>query len=153
MSRTARLAVSAAIAAFAFAAILLAREIPSRHVKGDPGPQAVPVVSAAIVLAGAAAGFVLDLRQQVQPGASRDAPGWATLIVAAATAVYLLLLTAVGYVVATALFLAGISWYLDRQRHHPPLAHALVAAVAALASWYVFGRLLDVVLPTGPWGF
>lgn len=152
MSRTARLAVSAAIAAFALAAILFARGIPSRHVRGDPGPQAVPLASAAIVLAGAVAGFVFDLRQ-VQPEPARDPAGWATLIVAAATAVYLVLMTGAGYVAATALFLAGISWYLDRERRHSPLAHALVAAVAALASWYVFSRLLEVVLPTGPWGF
>lgn len=152
MSRTARLAVSTALAAFALVAILLAREIPSRHVRGDPGPQAVPVASAAIILAGAAAGVVLEWRQ-VQPEVSPDAPGRVALIVAAATVGFLVLMTVAGYVASTALFLAGISWYLDRQRRHPPLAHALVAVTAALALWYVFGRLLEVVLPTGPWGF
>lgn len=152
MSRTARLAVSAALAAFALAAILLASGIPSRRVRGDPGPQAVPVASAAIVLAGAVTGAVLEWRQ-VQSAVSPPAPGRVALIVAAATVGVLILMTVAGYVVSTALFLTGISWYLDRQRRHPPLAHALVAAAVALASWYVFGRLLDVVLPTGPWGF
>jgi H+/gluconate symporter-like permease len=152
VSRTGRLAVSAALAAFALAAILLARGIPSRHVRGDPGPQAVPVAFAGIVLAGAMAGVVLEWRQ-VRPEESRDAPGQIALTVAAATVGFLMLVTGAGYVASTVLFLAGISWYLDRQRRHPPLAHALVAVTAALALWYVFGRLLEVVLPTGPWGF
>lgn len=152
MSRTARLAVSAALAVFALVAILLAGGIPSRHVRGDPGPRALPVASATIVLAGAAAGVLLDLRRG-QPEAARNATGRSTLVVASATAIYLVVLTGVGYVAATALFLAGVSLYLDRPRRYSPLAHALVAAVAALASWYVFGRLLEVVLPAGPWGF
>jgi hypothetical protein len=152
VSRSARLAVSIALAALALAAMLLARGIPSRHVRGDPGPRAVPAASAAIVLAGAAAVALQEWRQ-VQSDVSPTAPGRVALAVAAATVGVLMLMAVAGYVASTMLFLAGISWYLDRQRRYSPLAHALVAATAALASWYVFGRLLEVVLPTGPWGF
>jgi putative tricarboxylic transport membrane protein len=152
VSKTARLAVSAALVACALAAVGFARGIPSRHVRGDPGPGALPIASAIIVLAGAAVGFLLELRQpSVQ--ALRDPVGSAALPVALATVLYLVLMTVVGYLAATVVCLAGISWYLDRQRRHAALAHGLVAATVALVSWFVFGRLLGVALPVGPWGF
>lgn len=143
-----RLAASAAIAAFALAALLLSRQIPSRHVKGDPGPQALPAAASVIVLAGSAAALVADTR-----GPRGAAEPWGSAPVAAAGVVaYLLLLPAVGYLLATALFLAATTTRLDRDRRIPLLAHLLVAAGLSVTLWLVFTRLLDVILPVGVLG-
>ncbi|MDR7521767.1 MAG: tripartite tricarboxylate transporter TctB family protein [Armatimonadota bacterium] len=150
MSRSARLAVSTAIAVAALSAIWLSQEIPSRHVRGDPGPRALPIGAAAVVLVGAAAALADDARR---PPARRAAePLGNSLPVAAATAAYLVLMPAMGFVPATALFVIGTSLRLDRPRRYPLLAHLLVGAGAAAVLWLGFGRLLDVALPQGPLG-
>lgn len=163
MTRSSRLAVAAAIAAFACLAIALAGRIPSRHVRGDPGPQAFPIAVAAVVLLGAAAALLGEIRGReagAEPATGAGpAPGTGSApgagpagparVVAAATAGYLALMVLAGFVVATALFLAAISFYLDRDRQIRSLIHLLVAAGAAVALWLIFSRLLDVILPRG----
>lgn len=151
MTRSAHLAVAAAVGAFALAAVLLTLAIPSRHVQGDPGPRTIPAAAGAVVLLGAAAAAAADARRPL-PAADRPEPARAAVVVAAATAAYLIAMAAVGFLAATALFLAGTSWYLDRGRRHSLTAHALVGVAAALALWLIFSRLLDVVLPRGPIG-
>jgi hypothetical protein len=143
--------VAAAIAVFAAAAIALARDIPSRHVRGDPGPRALPVAAGAIVLAGAV--LVMATEPRGDGAAAPEAPWQAALVLAGATVAYLLLMVVAGFVLATALFLFGASRYLDRARRHPLPVHVAVAVGASLAAWLVFGRLLEVALPSGPWGF
>jgi len=151
VSFPARLAVAAAIAAFAAVAIALAQQIPSRHVRGDPGPRALPVAAAAVALGGA---VVVAVTEPRQPGAGGPAAPWRpALVLAGATVAYLMLMGVAGFVVATALFLFGASRYLDGAGRHPLPVHGAVAAGASLAAWLVFGRLLEVALPSGPWGF
>jgi putative tricarboxylic transport membrane protein len=149
VSRSALLAVGAAIAGLGVLALLLAGSISVLHVRGDPGPRAVPVAAAAVVVAGAAGATAADLRRLSQ--SDRIPP--ASLVVALATVACVLLLARLGFVVATALFLASVSLYLDRPRRHPLAAHLAVAAGAAVGLWLVFGRLFGVILPTGPLGF
>ncbi len=149
MTRAARLATSVAIAAFAVLAILLARQIPSRHVKGDPGPGAFPLATAAVILAGALATLIADARRPAQ----RGEPWRQALTVAAGTLAYTLLMSIAGFVVSTALFLMAASLYLDTDRRVHPLAHVLVGVASSAAMWFVFSRLLDVVLPAGWIGF
>jgi hypothetical protein len=143
--------VAAAVGAFALVAVMLAIEIPSRHVPGDPGPRSVPVAAGVVVFLGAAAAAAVDARRPVA-AAGRPEPSRSALLVAAATSAYLIAMAAVGFVAATALFLTGTSRYLDHGRRHPLAAHALVGVAAALALWLVFSRLLDVVLPRSPLG-
>jgi hypothetical protein len=150
VTRASRLVTSAGIAAVGAAAILLARDIASRHVPGDPGPRAFPIAAAGLVVAGAVLALVADLRdRQAEP----VKPARASAVVGAATLAYLLLLPAAGFVTATALLLGGASLYLDPNRRSPVVAHLVVAVATSVLSWFVFGRLLDVVLPAGPWGF
>ncbi|MDR7555827.1 MAG: tripartite tricarboxylate transporter TctB family protein [Armatimonadota bacterium] len=148
MSRAARLAVATAIAGLGVLALLLAGRIPVLHVRGDPGPRAVPVAAAVVVVAGAAGAAAADLRLPQRERIAR-----ASLVVALATVVCVLLLPRLGFVVATVLFLFVVSLYLDRPRRHPPAAHLAVATGAAVGLWVIFGRLLGVVLPAGPLGF
>jgi len=149
VSRSALVAVGVAIAGLGVLALLLAGSIPVLHVRGDPGPRAVPVVSAVVVAAGATGAAAADLRRL--PQGERISP--ASLVVALATVACVLFLSRLGFVVATALFVALVSLYLDRPRRHPLAAHLAVAAGAAVGLWLIFGRLLGVTLPAGPLGF
>lgn len=151
MSRRARLVTSAAVAAFAAAAIVLAQGITSRQVRGDPGAHAFPTAAAAVVALGAILAAAVDARGGAglaEPAGRSAAP----TVLAAATIGYLALLPLAGFVASTALFLGGVSWYLDHPRRLAALAHVVMAAGVSLAAWYVFGRLFDVVLPAGPFG-
>ncbi len=149
MTRSSRLAVAASIAAFALLAFLLAGQIPSRHVKGDPGPRALPVATAAIVLAGAAAALI----DEVRPRSAAAEPWQQAAGVGAGTVALLLLLPVAGFVASCVLFLTVASLYLDSRRRIPPATRLLVSVGVPLALWWIFSRLLDVSLPRGLMGF
>ncbi|MDR7418091.1 MAG: tripartite tricarboxylate transporter TctB family protein [Armatimonadota bacterium] len=148
MTRAGRLITSAVIAVLAAGVVVLAQGIAVRHVPGDPGPRAFPVAAAVLVAAGAVAALAADLRR----AHAAIEPAGDGLVLALATVIYLLVLPLLGFTVSTAVLLAGASLRLDRDRRSRPVAHALVAVLAAGVLWVVFTRLLDVVLPAGPWG-
>ncbi len=152
MTRCARLAAAAALAALSAVAIFLAREIPSRHVRGDPGPQAFPIATAAVVLGGALVVLAGELRGP-RGGKAGIEPWNDAALVGALMVAYLALMTPLGFVLSTALFLAAVSRYLDRERRFRAAGHLIAGAGVAAALWLAFGRLLGVVLPAGPWGF
>jgi putative tricarboxylic transport membrane protein len=149
MTRSSRLAVAASLAAFALLALLLAGQIPSRHVKGDPGPQALPIAVAALVLIGAVAALIGETR----PGSSGAEPWQQALGVGAGTVAFLLLLPVVGFVISAALFLIATSLYLDSRRRIGPATRLLTGVGFPLVLWWIFSRLLDVSLPRGLMGF
>jgi hypothetical protein len=134
------------------AVLVLARDIPVRPVRGDPGPRAFPYAAAAVVLVGAVAAGLVDLRRADAHAEPSGSPRTA-VVVAAATVAYLIGLAVIGFVAATTLFLLGVSRTLDADRRYPLVVHAAVAVMTAAVSWVAFGRLLEVVLPAGPWGF
>jgi hypothetical protein len=151
VTRSSRIIVSAAVAAVALASIWLAGLIPVRHVRGDPGPRAVPVAAAVVVAAGAIAAAATDLRRSGEPAPS-ESPR-AAIALSVALAAYLVAMPIIGFVAATALVLGGVSLGLDRARRSRPASHVAVAVTIAVACWFVFVRVLNVVLPAGPWGF
>ncbi len=149
MTRSSRLAVAASIAAFALLALLLAGQIPSRHVKGDPGPHALPLAVAALVLVGAVAALIGETR----PRPSGVEPWQQALVVGAGTVAFLLLLPVLGFVTSAALFLIATSLYLDSRRSIAPVTRLLTGLGFPIALWWIFSRLLDVSLPRGLMGF
>ncbi len=149
MTRSSRLAVAASIAAFALLALLLAWQIPSRHVKGDPGPHALPLAVAALVLVGAVAALIGEMR----PRPSGEEPWQQALVVGAGTVAFLLLLPVVGFVTSSALFLVATSLYLDSRRSITPVTRLVTGVGFPLVLWWIFSRLLDVSLPRGLMGF
>lgn len=149
MTRISRLVVAASLAAFAILALLFAGQITSRYVKGDPGPQALPMAMAALVLVGAVVAFIEEARR----GSSDAEPWQQALGISAGTVALLLLLPVVGFVISAALFLIGASLYLDSQRSVGPVTRLLTSVGFPLVLWWIFGRLLDVSLPRGPMGF
>jgi putative tricarboxylic transport membrane protein len=87
--------------------------------------------------------------RQADPG-----PGWLPsgeglrdmLVVLGATVAFIALLNVTGMVIGTALYLAGLVWYLGRHRWWVILA---VALGAAFFNWLVFVHWLRVPMPEG----
>ena len=62
---------------------------------------------------------------------------------------YALLLSALGYALATTIFFWLTAWLLGSDR---PARDAIVGLVLGVVAGYAFSRWLNVQLPTGPWG-
>ncbi len=62
---------------------------------------------------------------------------------------YALLLTALGYALATTIFVWLAAWLLGSDR---PGRDAIVGVVLGVVAGYAFSRWLNVQLPDGPWG-
>ncbi|CAB4901374.1 unannotated protein [freshwater metagenome] len=62
---------------------------------------------------------------------------------------YALLLSALGYGLATTVFIWLVSWLLGSEE---PRRDAIVAVILGVGVSYAFSRWLGVRLPTGPWG-
>jgi putative tricarboxylic transport membrane protein len=62
---------------------------------------------------------------------------------------YALLLTALGYALATTIFFWLAAWLLGSDR---PGRDAVIGVLIGVVTSYVFSQLLNVQLPTGPWG-
>jgi putative tricarboxylic transport membrane protein len=106
------------------------------------GPSAFPLLLAALM---AACGLWLIVRPDAARGALQGVPLKATALCGAGILVYALLFETLGFPLATALMSVpiGIAFGASWKR-------ALLAGmVLGLATWFVFDKLLDVVLPTG----
>jgi putative tricarboxylic transport membrane protein len=62
---------------------------------------------------------------------------------------YVLLLTALGYALATTIFVWLTAWLLGSDK---PVRDVIVGLALGIVAGYAFGTWLDVQLPTGPWG-
>ena len=58
-------------------------------------------------------------------------------------------MSALGYALATTIFFWLAAWLLGSER---PGRDVLVGVVLGVATSYAFSHLLNVQLPTGPWG-
>jgi putative tricarboxylic transport membrane protein len=62
---------------------------------------------------------------------------------------YLLLLGALGYALATTVFVWLTAWLLGSEK---PVRDVIVGLALGVVAGYAFGEWLNVQLPTGPWG-
>jgi putative tricarboxylic transport membrane protein len=62
---------------------------------------------------------------------------------------YVLVLDALGYALATTVFVWLTAWLLGSDK---PVRDVLVGLALGIVAGYAFGTWLDVQLPTGPWG-
>jgi putative tricarboxylic transport membrane protein len=62
---------------------------------------------------------------------------------------YLLVLEAIGYALATTIFVWLAAWLLGSKH---PVRDVIVGLVLGVVAGYGFGEWLNVQLPTGPWG-
>jgi putative tricarboxylic transport membrane protein len=62
---------------------------------------------------------------------------------------YVVLLTALGYALATTVFVWLTAWLLGSKS---PVRDVIVGLALGVVAGYAFGNWLNVQLPTGPWG-
>jgi putative tricarboxylic transport membrane protein len=62
---------------------------------------------------------------------------------------YVLLLGALGYALATTIFVWLAAWLLGSDK---PVRDVIVGLAIGIVAGYAFGEWLNVQLPTGPWG-
>jgi putative tricarboxylic transport membrane protein len=62
---------------------------------------------------------------------------------------YVVLLTALGYALATTIFVWLVAWLLGSKS---PVRDVIVGLALGVVAGYAFGHWLNVQLPTGPWG-
>jgi len=137
-----------ALGLFVFSLIFLAGALALKvGTMAQPDAGFMPAAVGASLLVAAAYNLVQQFRQPVavnqgKAGGLALAPSG----IAAATLVYPVLLSFLNYLISTFLVLAALLLLL---RFKSPLVGVLTALAAALASFFFFGKLLNVVLPSG----
>jgi putative tricarboxylic transport membrane protein len=120
---------------------------------GGPGSAFLPFWLG-LVMAGLALTMLVRSLKQKDPGAGWFPRGEGLrdiLVVLGATVLFVTLLKTIGMVLGTALYLAGLIWYLGRHRWWVTLS---VAIAAAGFNWLVFVHWLRVPFPEmGVWIF
>jgi putative tricarboxylic transport membrane protein len=115
---------------------------------GGPGSAFLPFWLG-LVMAGLALTMLVRSLKQKDPGAGWFPRGEGLrdiLVVLGATVLFVTLLKTIGMVLGTALYLAGLIWYLGRHRWWVTLS---VAIAAAGFNWLVFVHWLRVPMPEG----
>jgi putative tricarboxylic transport membrane protein len=127
-------------------------KIPSLEL-GDPlGPKAFPrmlgvglLIAAAMLLA-----EILRDRKNVKTADAEtlkwEPHHWVVVAVAAWTALYVALFEPLGYMLATLIYLAGLTGYFNRGRH---LMNGLTCVLFVIISYAAFTKLLGVNLARG----
>ncbi len=128
-------------------------QIPSLEL-GDPlGPKAFPrmlgvglLIAAAMLLA-----EILRARKKAQSASDSDTlrwekQHWIVAAVAAWTALYVALFEPLGYMLATLIFLLGLTGYFNRGRH---LMNSLTCVLFVIISYASFTKILGVNLARG----
>ena len=117
-----------------------------------PGPGFLPfwLGLAMALLAGAMLLRSLRARERGEDWAPRGVALRHVAVVLGATLAFGALITTLGMILASALFIAGLARYLDRNPWPRVLA---VAAGAAAFNYLVFAHWLRVPFPVGPLGF
>lgn len=126
--------------------------IPSLEL-GDPlGPKAFPRMLGVGLLIGAAmllAEILRDRKKTNTGGAGAlkwEPQHWVVVAVAAWTALYVALFEPLGYMLATLIYLAGLTGYFNRGRH---LMNGLTCLLFVAISYAAFTKLLGVNLARG----
>ena len=127
-------------------------QIPSLEL-GDPlGPKAFPRMLGVGLLIAAAMLLAEILRDRKKAMAANteamkwERHHWIVVAVAAWTALYIALFEPLGYILATLIFLAGLTGYFNRGRH---LMNVLTCVLFVVISYVAFTKLLGVNLARG----
>jgi putative tricarboxylic transport membrane protein len=115
------------------------------------GPRLAPAIASVLLIVLAAA-FVAWPGAELEEHVREASAGthWPTPVLLLGLLVgYALLLTALGYALATTIFFWLTAWLLGSDR---PARDIVIALVLAVVTSYAFAQGLNVQLPTGPWG-
>ena len=115
------------------------------------GPRLAPAVSSVLLIVLSAAFLVWPgdgLAEHIADAA--EGTHWPTPALLIGLLVgYALLLSSLGYALATTIFFWLASWLLGSER---PTRDAVVAVALGVVTSYAFSHWLNVQLPAGPWG-
>jgi putative tricarboxylic transport membrane protein len=115
------------------------------------GPRLAPVVSSVLLIVLSAAFLIWpgdDLEEYIAE--STRGTDWPTpALLVGLLLGYALLLTALGYGLATTIFFWLAAWLLGSDK---PGRDAIVGLGLGIVTSYAFSHWLNVQLPTGPWG-
>ncbi|MGA0032061.1 MAG: tripartite tricarboxylate transporter TctB family protein [Burkholderiales bacterium] len=127
-------------------------QIPSLEL-GDPlGPKAFPRILGVGLLIAAAMllGEILRDRKKAKPAPQEkwkwDPQQWVVAAVAAWTAAYISVFELLGFMVATTIYLLGLTGYFNKGRW---LMNVLTSVLFAVISYFAFTKLLGVSLARG----
>jgi len=115
------------------------------------GPRLAPAVSSLLLIALALAFLIWPgegLAEHIEE-ASRGTHWPTPALLVALLVGYVLLLSVLGYALATTIFFWLAAWLLGSER---PGRDIVVAVVLGVVTSFVFSQWLNVQLPTGPWG-
>lgn len=134
-------------AAIAVAAILLVYgyglEAPFAY---EPvGPRAFPLIAAGVI---AACGVILVMKPGAADSSETPMPGRAIIALSGSLLAYALLFQPLGFVIATTVLMVPIAMIFGAKWWQG----ALTGGLLAVSSYLLFDRMLDVVLPVGPFG-
>jgi uncharacterized membrane protein HdeD (DUF308 family) len=138
------------------AALIATFDIPSaRDGWAIQGPRFAPLV-ASVALIVLAIGFLVrtivrpDVELARYAATEADSTHWPTpAALLGLLAGYALLLSALGYALATTIFVWLTAWLLGSDK---PGRDAIVGLVLGVVAGYAFSHWLNVRLPSGPWG-
>lgn len=127
-------------------------QIPSLDL-GDPlGPRAFPRMLGVCLLIAAAMLLAEMLRNRKQPDAAGaavlkwDRYHWVVVAVAVWTALFIALFEPLGYILATAIYLLGMTAYFNRGRW---MMNGLTSLLFVIISYFLFTQVLGVSLARG----
>jgi putative tricarboxylic transport membrane protein len=116
----------------------------------EPGPGVFPLCISALLVLSGVIWFVLDKSKRGDKaiiGVQEILENMKSpLKIVGLTAVFILILQQVGYLLASILYMFFLFFWVSRYKLLTALGLALLLAVG---SWYFFGRLLSVPLPEG----
>jgi len=136
---------AAATLALGAGAAVAASKLPFGGLR-NPGPGFFPWWLGLVLLLLGVVLLVQAIRERAGAGAAAERP-WKVLLLLAVLAVYVLVLDAAGYLIATFLVVVFMLRVLEPQRWSVALG---VAALAAAGSYVLFAVWLGVPLPAGP---
>ena len=109
------------------------------------GPRAFPLLAAGVI---AICGIMLLLKPEEPDQAHKAGSGMAIAALSASLLAYTVLFQPLGFVISTAIFMVPIAMIFGAKWWQG----AVTGVVLGLASYLLFDRVLDVVLPVGPFG-
>ncbi len=119
----------------------------------EPGPGVFPLALSILLLISGAAWFILGKRRMEEKGEGGKAGGDAItkkmaipLKIIVLTALIILALNRVGYLVASSLYIFVLLFWVSRYR---VIVSIGLAVGIGVGSWYFFERILSVQLPRG----
>lgn len=109
------------------------------------GPRAFPLIAAAII---AICGVILVIKPGAADETQAPMPGRAIIALSGSLLAYSLLFQPLGFVISTTALMIPIAMIFGAKWWQG----ALTGGILAVAAFLLFDRVLDVVLPVGPFG-